>query len=294
MRVFIIIIWLIFGSFGSVILTRITNETTRKTLRGFFFWRSVCPHCNHTLRIGDLIPLWSFFFHGGKCRYCGKKISYLYPILELLSAGIFLGSYIWMGEYSRWIIAFWTITNRLLLLLLIYDVLHYELHSPIWMILVVFGVWGNIFLPEMNLWHAVFSSIWFVGTFILLYLFAKRYVWLRRKKSNQEWLWEGDIYLAMIVWLYLPIIFWFSWISFSWTILLQFIILFLLMSGVLWLTRFGAQQILSHYTPKRYTHTISPMLHHISLKIIPFFPAMILAFWLLAWKADFFISLFFG
>ena len=36
--------------------------------------RSFCPNCNHRLEFLDLIPILSYIFLGGKCRYCHEKI----------------------------------------------------------------------------------------------------------------------------------------------------------------------------------------------------------------------------
>jgi len=46
--------------------------------------RSVCTSCGHVLSPLDLIPLFSWLFLKGKCRYCGEKISARYPISELI------------------------------------------------------------------------------------------------------------------------------------------------------------------------------------------------------------------
>ncbi|MBQ4381254.1 MAG: prepilin peptidase [Oscillospiraceae bacterium] len=45
--------------------------------------RSHCPDCGHPLGFLDLFPIFSWLFLGGKCRYCGKKISPRYPLTEL-------------------------------------------------------------------------------------------------------------------------------------------------------------------------------------------------------------------
>lgn len=37
--------------------------------------RSHCPSCKTELRARDLIPLLSFLWQRGKCRYCGARIS---------------------------------------------------------------------------------------------------------------------------------------------------------------------------------------------------------------------------
>jgi prepilin signal peptidase PulO-like enzyme (type II secretory pathway) len=67
------------GSFGSVIITRVPK---RKSIGG----RSECPHCKVQIAKRDLIPVLSFLLLQGKCRYCKKKISIRYPLLELSSA----------------------------------------------------------------------------------------------------------------------------------------------------------------------------------------------------------------
>lgn len=51
--------------------------------------RSYCPKCNHKLMFLDLIPVLSYVFLKGKCRYCGDKIRPRYLILEICSGIIF-------------------------------------------------------------------------------------------------------------------------------------------------------------------------------------------------------------
>ncbi|MDO4714562.1 MAG: prepilin peptidase [bacterium] len=72
-----------FGSFGSVILSRWGESTTLQQASSILRGRSACPHCKHRLSAWDLVPLLSFLLQGGKCRYCHKPIARLYPILEL-------------------------------------------------------------------------------------------------------------------------------------------------------------------------------------------------------------------
>ena len=47
--------------------------------------RSFCPECRKQLKWYHNIPLLSWLILGGKCAYCGSKISLSYPIIELLS-----------------------------------------------------------------------------------------------------------------------------------------------------------------------------------------------------------------
>ncbi len=51
---------------------------------------SRCPLCGHELAALDLIPLLSFVALRGRCRYCGKQISWWYPVIELGTAGLFI------------------------------------------------------------------------------------------------------------------------------------------------------------------------------------------------------------
>lgn len=57
----------------------------------FFKGRSRCPSCGHTLGLPDLIPVFSYVFLGGKCRFCKAKISPRYLITELLMAALSVG-----------------------------------------------------------------------------------------------------------------------------------------------------------------------------------------------------------
>lgn len=78
------------GSLLNVLVSRFNPEKPHeiyRLLRG----RSFCPFCKEKLKWFELIPLLSFIFLKGRCRYCGKRISWRYPLVELLTALIFLG-----------------------------------------------------------------------------------------------------------------------------------------------------------------------------------------------------------
>ena len=47
---------------------------------------SHCPSCKHRLSVLDNIPLASWLALRGRCRYCGVRISWQYPLVELLTA----------------------------------------------------------------------------------------------------------------------------------------------------------------------------------------------------------------
>ena len=54
---------------------------------------SHCPHCQKPILWQDNIPLLSYILLRGKCRFCGKKISFRYFSVELLTGLLFLALY---------------------------------------------------------------------------------------------------------------------------------------------------------------------------------------------------------
>lgn len=74
----------LFGSFSSVIIYRLKSGE-----KGIMTGRSHCGSCNKTLKALDLVPIFSWLFRKGKCAYCEKKVSAIYPFLELSAGTLF-------------------------------------------------------------------------------------------------------------------------------------------------------------------------------------------------------------
>ena len=68
----------VFGSFTDCMAYRIMNGES--VLKG----RSHCDVCGHVLGARDLVPIFSWLFSHGKCRYCDARISAESTITELL------------------------------------------------------------------------------------------------------------------------------------------------------------------------------------------------------------------
>ena len=71
------------GSFINVVLWRLPREES------IIFPRSYCRSCQTKLFWKDNIPIISWFFLKGQCRYCAEKISITYPIIEFLNGFLF-------------------------------------------------------------------------------------------------------------------------------------------------------------------------------------------------------------
>lgn len=83
---------LVVGSFLGVVIDRLPSGGS--LIRPA---RSECPHCRHTLSGGDLIPVVSYLLLQGKCRYCGGAIPRRYPLIEGLTAALFVCCFIRFG-----------------------------------------------------------------------------------------------------------------------------------------------------------------------------------------------------
>jgi leader peptidase (prepilin peptidase) / N-methyltransferase len=88
--IYCFIIGISIGSFLNVLIDRLPNDES--VVKG----RSHCDHCKRTLNWYELIPLFSFIFQGGKSGCCHKKLSYQYPLIELLT-GI---GFVWIYQTS--------------------------------------------------------------------------------------------------------------------------------------------------------------------------------------------------
>lgn len=95
----VFIFGLLIGSFLGVVISRLPiNET-------FVTGRSRCDSCKHVLSPLDLIPVFSYLFFKGHCRYCKVKLPIRYLILELLTGLLFMLNYIVFGFSYQFIIS---------------------------------------------------------------------------------------------------------------------------------------------------------------------------------------------
>jgi prepilin signal peptidase PulO-like enzyme (type II secretory pathway) len=95
--------------------------------------RSYCDHCKHHLHWYDNIPLLSYLFLRGRCRYCAKKISIQYPLVEFLTGIEFVWVYFLLeqnlgffsqfeGFYSFISLLIWLFLGAFLLAIFVADI----------------------------------------------------------------------------------------------------------------------------------------------------------------------------
>lgn len=76
------------GSFLNVLIYRMPYK------KDVIFGRSKCTSCGKKLKIYHLVPIFSWIFLGGKCKFCKEKISFIYPTIEILGGVIFMAVFL--------------------------------------------------------------------------------------------------------------------------------------------------------------------------------------------------------
>lgn len=85
------------GSFLTVVIHRVPRRES------IVAPRSACPSCGSQIGARDNIPVVSYLLLGGRCRHCRAQISAEYPLVESLTAGMFLAAALVFGDV--WIAA---------------------------------------------------------------------------------------------------------------------------------------------------------------------------------------------
>jgi len=83
MKWMVLVLGSVIGSFLNVVIYRLPRGL------GFVKGRSSCPKCKVKIKWFDNVPLISFLILKGHCRFCGKPISWRYPLIELITAILF-------------------------------------------------------------------------------------------------------------------------------------------------------------------------------------------------------------
>lgn len=75
---------MVMGSFFHLVGERLPMK------RSILFPRSHCGACKEPLSFHDMLPLFSYIVLKGSCKHCRTRLSLLYPMVELLTGGLFL------------------------------------------------------------------------------------------------------------------------------------------------------------------------------------------------------------
>lgn len=210
------------GSFLNVLVYRLeSGYPFRKIIFGYSF----CPNCKNKIFWYDMFPVASFFILGGRCRQCDRKISFQYPLIELMMGFLFVAIYFLLdkgyglmqpsqaaiyglknscsvfnlGCYLSDInLVYLLIIFSGLFTILVYDVKHYIIPNKIIYPLIIFSLaYGllSIFFPFLGVGlsirslYAILAGAGFFAVLIIV--------------SRGKWMGMGDVRLAFFMGLFL-------------------------------------------------------------------------------------------
>lgn len=185
MGVCVFILGAVLGSFYLVIGTRLPLKENVVT------GRSRCDHCKQELHWYELIPVISYLIQLGKCRSCGKKITPIHIIMELITGILFLGGYLYFGMSIK--LGIYLVSISVALIIFVSDFKYMIiLDSPL--------VIGSILILilrffELGLRNTLFSCLYGLALFGVMYLIKI----IGDKMYKRESLGGGDIKLCFLI-----------------------------------------------------------------------------------------------
>ncbi len=170
--------------------------------------RSHCPNCKTELRARDLVPLLSFLWQRGKCRYCGARISWRYFWVELATGLLFWGIY-WRYGWS-WDTVFYVFFAAALIAAFFIDLEHFLIPDGLNVFMLLLGIARNVLLIAQNdpqAWMTVGS--WklpyaLVGAVVCTAVFATIAV-MGRVMFRKDAMGFGDVKLARAIGALIPL-----------------------------------------------------------------------------------------
>jgi len=175
---------LILGSFLNVVIYRLPRG------KSIVKPRSACPSCEKPIPFYLNIPIFSYLFLRGKCRYCGEKISPRYLFVELISGLVVLGYYFWLG--ASWQFLGYTILTLSLLAIFMIDLEHYIIPDEITYPGIVLGLAFSLVNPDVTILESALGTLLGGGGLLLIALIGD---WMLKKESMGG----GDIKLAAML-----------------------------------------------------------------------------------------------
>ncbi len=172
------------GSFLNVCIYRLPQDLSIVSPRSF------CPQCRAPVRSYDNIPLLSYLLLRGRCRNCGARISWRYPLVEAI-AGFLAVAFFWKFGLTLSFFALFAFTAALLVITFI-DLDHRIIPDVISLPGIAGGFGLSFFLPEPTWTESLIGLLAGGGS---LYLVAVGYEAL----TKREGMGGGDVKLLAMI-----------------------------------------------------------------------------------------------
>jgi leader peptidase (prepilin peptidase)/N-methyltransferase len=194
--IFIIIMAGLWGSFANVCIYRLPLN------KGVVSGRSYCPNCKKKIAWYDNIPIISYLLILAKCRKCKKKISFQYPLVELITIITFLAIYFIYGVTMTTILL--VILFLIFIIIFFIDLKHFIIPNSLTFSMMVLGFVKSFDQNLISLFPNYFNSL--LGG-ILGYGIIWSIIFFYKLIRNKEGMGLGDAKLLAVIG------FWFGWIA---------------------------------------------------------------------------------
>ena len=188
LNLFVFVFGAVVGSFLNVCIFRLPSEAS------IVKPRSQCPYCHHPIRNCDNIPLISFIILRGRCRDCGGKISWRYPLVELITALLALLLFLKFSLTLSFLIFF--IFTAVLIVITFIDLDHQIIPDILTLPGIPIFFLAAIFLldrPWKIPWLEALLGLLIVGVILFLISFVYELI------SKREGMGGGDIKLLAMI-----------------------------------------------------------------------------------------------
>ncbi len=188
----IFIFGLLIGSFINCILYRLKKNEE------FVKGKSYCPKCNHLLSWKDLIPVFSWIFLKGKCRYCKKKISIEYPLIEITTGALFLLATIFVfanyPQFALFHLLFYLVIIPSFLIIFVFDLRHFLVSEAVLLYTGIFVVLWRIIALFLEIHSLIDLLFYFLAALLSSLFFGALYLLTKKKGIG-----FGDIEIIFLI-----------------------------------------------------------------------------------------------
>lgn len=181
LNIFLFAIGSIFASFANLVVLRTIRDES------IVFPPSHCDSCGHRLRVIDLVPILSYIFLRGKCRYCKSKIPLESFMVELILGLIFAIIFDFSNIIGS-ILIFLGIMIALIIALI--DLKTYDIYMNQVGILAIIGIIYRYISIGFDI-KFFYIIMGFSICYLLIYLMSKKGIG------------DGDIYFYLAIFLFI-------------------------------------------------------------------------------------------
>lgn len=162
--IYLFIVGLVCGSFFNVVGLRVPAK--QSVIRP----PSHCTSCNTRLGSRDLVPVFSWLLAGGRCRHCGAKVSFVYPLGELVTGILFAGMFLRFGLSLELMSALLLVS--LAVIISVSDLKYMLIPNKVLLFFLPFLIAARILHHELPLWQYIVGALFGGGILLLVHLFS--------------------------------------------------------------------------------------------------------------------------